>query len=254
MLYWWLYNALNEISFFFFQAEDGIRDGTVTGVQTCALPICSTGPPHWARCLAEGRNKPPTPLPAAARPRRHPVRGKESPSCFPPGGQPLAQLLQLHRKGDRFGAKRDRRDRYLEQDFLREDDRWDDLQAVLIHLRRLAFIDIVQLFGSAQDVAGGHLHLGAALIEEGELGILPCGVTERIRSASALGQPEVPQPVTIRVVEVEDRVLRGGRHGAHPSAHVHMDGTMRSALDDAAGRGEVDLRKRRTVTDVGSRQ
>src|SRR5207245_6590761 len=25
---------------FFFQAEDGIRDATVTGVQTCALPIC----------------------------------------------------------------------------------------------------------------------------------------------------------------------------------------------------------------------
>src|SRR6266487_3128329 len=25
---------------FFFQAEDGIRDGRVTGVQTCALPIC----------------------------------------------------------------------------------------------------------------------------------------------------------------------------------------------------------------------
>src|SRR5688572_32109323 len=27
------------IFFFFFQAEDGIRDLTVTGVQTCALPI-----------------------------------------------------------------------------------------------------------------------------------------------------------------------------------------------------------------------
>src|SRR5699024_11487017 len=26
----------------FFQAEDGIRDRNVTGVQTCALPICST--------------------------------------------------------------------------------------------------------------------------------------------------------------------------------------------------------------------
>src|SRR3712207_9099757 len=26
--------------FFFFQAEDGIRDIGVTGVQTCALPIC----------------------------------------------------------------------------------------------------------------------------------------------------------------------------------------------------------------------
>src|SRR5437867_12665583 len=32
---------------FFFQAEDGIRDRTVTGVQTCALPICaiSSEPP-----------------------------------------------------------------------------------------------------------------------------------------------------------------------------------------------------------------
>src|SRR2546427_4211876 len=27
------------VFFFFFQAEDGIRDLTVTGVQTCALPI-----------------------------------------------------------------------------------------------------------------------------------------------------------------------------------------------------------------------
>src|SRR5437867_6348432 len=29
--------------FFFFQAEDGIRDRTATGVQTCALPICCSG-------------------------------------------------------------------------------------------------------------------------------------------------------------------------------------------------------------------
>src|SRR5437016_13434049 len=28
--------------FFFFQVEDGIRDWSVTGVQTCALPICSS--------------------------------------------------------------------------------------------------------------------------------------------------------------------------------------------------------------------
>src|SRR5689334_25038638 len=28
-----------QLNYFFFQAEDGIRDGTVTGVQTCALPI-----------------------------------------------------------------------------------------------------------------------------------------------------------------------------------------------------------------------
>src|SRR2546427_10734642 len=31
------------IFFFFFQAEDGIRDLTVTGVQTCALPISASG-------------------------------------------------------------------------------------------------------------------------------------------------------------------------------------------------------------------
>src|SRR5688572_30901930 len=29
----------SSLYFFFFQAEDGIRDLTVTGVQTCALPI-----------------------------------------------------------------------------------------------------------------------------------------------------------------------------------------------------------------------
>src|SRR5438067_6301804 len=34
-----LENALVMLLFFFFQAEDGIRDRNVTGVQTCALPI-----------------------------------------------------------------------------------------------------------------------------------------------------------------------------------------------------------------------
>src|SRR5258707_11113200 len=33
------YYACSLIPFFFFQAEDGIRDIGVTGVQTCALPI-----------------------------------------------------------------------------------------------------------------------------------------------------------------------------------------------------------------------
>jgi len=33
---------------FFFQAEDGIRDVAVTGVQTCALPMCySLGGFHY---------------------------------------------------------------------------------------------------------------------------------------------------------------------------------------------------------------
>ena len=34
-----LYICIGFFCFFFFQAEDGIRDYDVTGVQTCALPI-----------------------------------------------------------------------------------------------------------------------------------------------------------------------------------------------------------------------
>src|SRR5438046_7015171 len=38
--------------FFFFQAEDGIRDWSVTGVQTCALPISSPSQPRQAALLS----------------------------------------------------------------------------------------------------------------------------------------------------------------------------------------------------------
>src|SRR2546430_14657637 len=48
--------------FFFFQAEDGIRDLTVTGVQTCALPILCARPllggeldAHHGTALQPGR-------------------------------------------------------------------------------------------------------------------------------------------------------------------------------------------------------
>src|SRR5438876_6793583 len=40
---------------FFFQAEDGIRDGRVTGVQTCALPISSRFLP--CSLLAAGKRR-----------------------------------------------------------------------------------------------------------------------------------------------------------------------------------------------------
>src|SRR5256885_5397254 len=51
--------SLNKI-FFFFQAEDGIRDYKVTGVQTCALPIYGNSTlkqargrrSHWCRHFA----------------------------------------------------------------------------------------------------------------------------------------------------------------------------------------------------------
>src|SRR5256885_4585156 len=47
---------VKKVLFFFFQAEDGIRDYKVTGVQTCALPIYQThrgqrvsGPATWGQ-------------------------------------------------------------------------------------------------------------------------------------------------------------------------------------------------------------
>src|SRR5256885_4853995 len=51
--------------FFFFQAEDGIRDYKVTGVQTCALPI---SPGRGASAPAAGR-RPGRPAAGAEAPR-----------------------------------------------------------------------------------------------------------------------------------------------------------------------------------------
>ena len=44
--YEWKINKVFIFVYFFFQAEDGIRDSPVTGVQTCALPI------YNARCVS----------------------------------------------------------------------------------------------------------------------------------------------------------------------------------------------------------
>src|SRR2546429_4161519 len=64
-----------DIFFFFFQAEDGIRDVAVTGVQTCALPISPAFPARWRaarrcdisskRSLRVPRRKPSRPCLAA---------------------------------------------------------------------------------------------------------------------------------------------------------------------------------------------
>src|SRR5947209_17439099 len=47
MLFFNLYTIF--VFIFFFQAEDGIRDIGVTGVQTCALPIWRGSPLSWLR-------------------------------------------------------------------------------------------------------------------------------------------------------------------------------------------------------------
>src|SRR5256886_7766541 len=67
--------------FFFFQAEDGIRDLTVTGVQTCALPI-SDDLARPGRCGLPGAALRPRARPGQRRrlapgpPRAVPARGR----------------------------------------------------------------------------------------------------------------------------------------------------------------------------------
>src|SRR2546427_6683188 len=90
-----------NLIFFFFQAEDGIRDLTVTGVQTCALPILRRPPSRrftpsghsrtrtrWRRsrhatrssAVAGGKRRrlPSARLPSGAPRRRSPKIGRAS--------------------------------------------------------------------------------------------------------------------------------------------------------------------------------
>src|SRR2546430_8973900 len=72
------------VFFFFFQAEDGIRDLTVTGVQTCALPICP--PRARARAARGGRRRRAT----APRESRTGVADRRARGQRPLGGGPRA--------------------------------------------------------------------------------------------------------------------------------------------------------------------
>src|SRR5262249_58497120 len=42
---------------FLFQAEDGIRDWSVTGVQTCALPICFGETSAWCNSCSTAQSR-----------------------------------------------------------------------------------------------------------------------------------------------------------------------------------------------------
>src|SRR5258708_11589420 len=77
-----------ELFFFFFQAEDGIRDDLVTGVQTCALPISEPD------CLVY---------------RLH--RSKKNPDVFLFYEQYRSDAaFDVHRKAPHLAAFRERRD------------------------------------------------------------------------------------------------------------------------------------------------
>src|SRR5207249_6026248 len=87
-----VYGSFNAF-FFFFQAEDGIRDRNVTGVQTCALPI-------WRRL-------------AGWLPLRRPGRERPGRAAEPQVGVCLSvpsSLAGILRVGERDDAPADRRD------------------------------------------------------------------------------------------------------------------------------------------------
>src|SRR2546429_857532 len=81
------------VFFFFFQAEDGIRDVAVTGVQTCALPIlCSVaerrgGPTTGTRIVSSAET-------IATRAAAPPTRNPKTPS---PTARSAASLRQIGR-------------------------------------------------------------------------------------------------------------------------------------------------------------
>src|SRR2546430_5035502 len=73
---------------FFFQAEEGIRDLTVTGVQTCALPISAGGAgAAGGAAAAWGAARPAAPAPPAgvALPAPGPARRRHTAPPRPPG-------------------------------------------------------------------------------------------------------------------------------------------------------------------------
>src|SRR2546422_8145035 len=67
------------IYFFFFQAEDGIRDVAVTGVQTCALPISSSAPGRTCRTACRWSGWRPT---TRSRPTSSAAKGPVSPTSM----------------------------------------------------------------------------------------------------------------------------------------------------------------------------
>src|SRR6266536_4748150 len=114
--YYFVYIIMMIFFCFFFQAEDGIRDPLVTGVQTCALPICAKRQARPTQDPAREPGRPPRQLdvrspelddertsePQRDPPERQPVRMDEvGVARGPPGG--ATKLAQHQRQQERAG-------------------------------------------------------------------------------------------------------------------------------------------------------
>src|SRR6266566_227332 len=218
--------------FFFFQAEDGIRDYKVTGVQTCALPISAPGSRRTRSCTSGrrewewdgrtgGRTSPPGPLTASRRGGtgvRTPVRPLSS---EPPRNVRLGLLLR------RFGEQLFGAPDLHEVPQIKEGRVIGDARGLLEVVRhdadRVAGLELV---AQLLDVLGaGRVERRRGLVEQQNVWL----GGERPRHAEALllaaGEREgaVPQPIFHLVPKrgPAQRALDGGIHlGAGPPA-VH---------------------------------
>src|SRR5699024_11651162 len=76
---------------FFFQAEDGIRDRNVTGVQTCALPILPRPRRSDRAAWGAGARRHRREARTAPRGRPEGRLSRAGGRCAPPGAQPPAR-------------------------------------------------------------------------------------------------------------------------------------------------------------------
>src|SRR5690606_38906199 len=97
---------------FFFQAEDGIRDFHVTGVQTCALPICLAGGGLRRRSRRQRRGPAPRrPRPRPGAPARPGRRSRHHRTHLPPDDErrrPVTDMTSRYRAAWRSARRRAR--------------------------------------------------------------------------------------------------------------------------------------------------
>src|SRR2546430_6133444 len=144
--------------FFFFQAEDGIRDLTVTGVQTCALPILSVTSVIFTRGLRARSCRG-----CSSRGQMRPQRvGAALGDRAPELGGPVALAAE-------FGAPRPETPRR-------------ELQRVLVREANRAVHLVSDLGADARGLADPHLGDGDL-----ERGVAAVGSAERVRGRRARG-------------------------------------------------------------------
>src|SRR5690349_24580667 len=90
------FHSKSPVSPFFFQAEDGIRDLYVTGVQTCALPI-------WPRSPC-GRRRCPDAAPAAGAGSRRRSEERRVGKSVDLGGR---RIIKKKKSGNVLGLERE---------------------------------------------------------------------------------------------------------------------------------------------------